>query len=72
MEALEKYLRETGMGVSGFAAALGVDHSLVSKWYRGKTRPGWEMAAKIERITRGKVPLKAWPRAGADQVRAAS
>lgn len=43
-----------------FASLLDVDPSIVSRLVRDEMRPSLELAAKIERFTRGKVKAVSW------------
>jgi transcriptional regulator with XRE-family HTH domain len=43
-----------------FAALLGKDRSLVNRIRRGDVRPTLDVAAQIEALTQGQVPMQAW------------
>lgn len=62
MKSLADYLTDTGMTQSEFAAKIGADVSVVSRFARGLARPGLDLAVKIERVTRRAVPVEIWLR----------
>lgn len=43
------------------AEAVGRERSTITKLRHGKARPSWELANKIARISKGKVPPDAYP-----------
>jgi transcriptional regulator with XRE-family HTH domain len=45
---------------AALAAAIGKDRSLVTKLRHGSVRPTLDVAAAIERETKGSVPMRAW------------
>jgi transcriptional regulator with XRE-family HTH domain len=66
---LANWMAEHGVRDEDLAEALGVDRSTISRIRRRKQRPSLELAAGIERITKGKVgPFSFLP---ADKERAA-
>lgn len=60
MEKLAKYLQETGVSQRSLAVELGVDASIISKLLSGATRPGLDLAIRIQRLTGGNVPAECW------------
>lgn len=48
------------IGDAEFALLIGKDRSLVNRLRRGDVRPTLEVAAKIEAVTNGEVPMQAW------------
>lgn len=59
------------LGDADFAALIGKDRSLVNRLRRGEVRPTLEVAARIEEVTEGDVPMQAWVEPPADQQAAA-
>lgn len=60
MQSLADYLEEKSIPQKDFAALLGVDRSIVSRWCAKKVLPGLDMAYRIKRLTGGAVPFEAW------------
>jgi transcriptional regulator with XRE-family HTH domain len=60
MQTLADYLVANKISQKDFAAALGVDKSIVSKLCSGKIRPGLDIGFRIKRLTGGKVPFEVW------------
>ena len=56
MNALDAYLRMTGMNQSELADFLGVSPAIVCLWTRGKQRISAERAVMIEKALGGKLP----------------
>lgn len=48
------------IGDAEFAVLIGKDRSLVNRLRRGAARPTLEVAAQIEAVTGGVVPMQAW------------
>lgn len=65
---LDAYLRDAEIGDADFAPLIGRDRSMVSKLRRGIVRPTLDLAAVIERVTEGRVPMHSWirPEEGAE------
>jgi plasmid maintenance system antidote protein VapI len=57
---LESYMRDARITDAVMAAAIGKDRSLVTRLRNGSVRPTIDVAAAIERETRGAVPMQAW------------
>ncbi len=57
---LDIYLREREVSESDFGDLIGRDRSMVNKLRRGRLRPTLDLAASIERVTGGAVPIKSW------------
>lgn len=53
-------MEREGIDDPTFASMIGRDRSIVSKLRRGIITPTLDIAAKIERITSGAVPMQAW------------
>jgi DNA-binding XRE family transcriptional regulator len=60
MNALKKHLRDEKIKQADFAADLDVKQGTVSKIASGVIVPSLPLALKIERITRGAVPVSSW------------
>lgn len=60
MNTFPKYVADNGISNSQLAESLGVDHSTAWRLANGRMRPGLDLAAKIERITQGAVPIASW------------
>ncbi len=59
MSKLASYLEQTQLTQSDFAAAVGVKQSTISRLKNGRFAPSLELAAKIEKLTKGAVPAAA-------------
>ncbi len=57
---LRKYLDDTGLDQSEFAARVGVSKGSVSLWLAGKIRPDGASALRIQSATGSAVPFPAW------------
>ncbi|MDQ2763131.1 MAG: helix-turn-helix domain-containing protein, partial [Pseudomonadota bacterium] len=57
---LGSYLQRNGITDSMFALQIGRDRSTVSRLRRGVLRPTLDLAAAIERVTEGQVPISGW------------
>lgn len=53
-------MEQKNIGDAEFAALIGKDRSLVNRLRRGDVRPTLEVAARIEDVTDGDVPMQAW------------
>lgn len=63
MMNLGTYLNSTNQTQAQFAAEIGVTQGAVSKLCsHANPRISMETAIKIERVTRGLVPLESWPK----------
>lgn len=60
---LAQYLHDHEITQAEFAALVRASQGTVSKLCNGGKRPGWGLAARIEKATGGKVPLSAWVKA---------
>ncbi|WP_242095441.1 hypothetical protein [Sphingomonas sp. CROZ-RG-20F-R02-07] len=58
--ALDTYMKERNVGDADMAALIARDRSVVSKIRRGLMRPTLDVAARIETVTDGAVPMQAW------------
>lgn len=59
-ERLSAHIQRKGLRLEDFAAKVGTDKALVSKWINGLRRPGVAYVLKIERTTG--IPASAWLR----------
>lgn len=57
---LSKWLDEHGEDREKFAAKIGIVRTSLDRICRGDRRPGWELALKIEKATKGEVPVSMW------------
>jgi len=57
---LATYMRSERLNDADFAALIGKDRSLVNRIRRGEVRPTLDVAAQIESLTNGAVPMQAW------------
>jgi ribosome-binding protein aMBF1 (putative translation factor) len=57
---LASYMDREGINDADLAALIGRDRSMVNKLRRGRARPTLDLAAAIERETKGAVPMNAW------------
>ena len=60
MEKLSAYLKEKGISQNAFARLVGIHPSVVSRYLNDGVKPTFDLAAKIESVTGGAVPLSAW------------
>lgn len=60
MTKLASYMDRQGINDADFAAQIGRDRSMVNRLRRGIMRPTLDLAASIERVTEGAVPMRAW------------
>lgn len=60
MLKLVQYLAAQKITQRAFASVIGADPSIVSRLVRGQTKPGLELAVRIERETGGAVPASSW------------
>lgn len=58
--SLKKWLDDSGMSAAELARQCEYDPSNLSKLLRGKVRPSIKVAARIEEITAGAVPIAGW------------
>jgi len=57
---LSIYMDREKIGDADFAALIEKDRSLVNRLRNGVVRPTLDVAARIEAVTDGAVPIKAW------------
>jgi len=57
---LGEWMRKSGLGDDQMAALVKTDRANLSRLRRGKQRPSWELAARIEKATKGAVPVGSW------------
>lgn len=60
MSHLAEYLTQNGLTQSEFAERVGITQSVVSRLARRRIKPHIDLAAAIERETRGAVPAVSW------------
>jgi DNA-binding transcriptional regulator YdaS (Cro superfamily) len=60
MKDLATYLAENGISQKAFAALIGADPSVVSRFVSRAAKPGLELAMKIEDATGGAVSARSW------------
>lgn len=53
--ALTRYLRDTGINLSGLAAAMGKSPSTLTRPLKGERNPSVGLAREVERATDGRV-----------------
>lgn len=59
---LRSWLRDSERSQKALAVRLGCSESLTWRWMAGTRRPSYELAASIERLSDGAVPVAAWAR----------
>lgn len=57
-------MEQKGISDAEFALLIGKDRSLVNRLRRGDVRPTLDVAAKIEEVTEGQIPMQAWVEPG--------
>lgn len=57
---LRDWRRGQGLTQADLAAKLGVSGATLSDWESGKKEPRIESAVRIEQVTDGAVPVRAW------------
>lgn len=57
---LETYLKQQNLKQADFAKKVGVTPATVSRLLAGQLSPSLELAARIEEITKRKVPMRSW------------
>ena len=60
INALQSYMEREKVSDTAFSEMIGRDRSVVSRLRRGKMLPSLEVAAVIENVTSGKVPMSSW------------
>ena len=60
---LSQYLAWKKLTQSQFGDLAGLNQGTVSKLCFGRSRPSWDVAAKIEKATGGAVPIAVWAQA---------
>lgn len=58
---LYRALESRGLTVNQFATALEVTHQQLSLWINGQQWITLQLARRIEKLTYGEVPWRAWP-----------
>lgn len=61
--ALRVWQVESDVSSKELAAQLGCSRQQVSEYRRGVTRPGRAIAARLERVTDGRIPVALWDEA---------
>ncbi len=57
---LSKYLAEHGLSHAAFAERTGADRVQIWRCATGRRGPGLSLAIRIEKATRGAVPVESW------------
>ena len=57
---LETYLEQQNLKQADFAKKVGVTPATVSRLLAGQLSPSLELAARIEDVTKRKVPMRSW------------
>lgn len=60
MGQLSTYLRKNRIRQGEFADLVGVTQGLVSRLANGTSKPGLDLAVRIDKATRGAVPVHSW------------
>jgi transcriptional regulator with XRE-family HTH domain len=60
MTILNHYLQNAGIRQADFAKEIGIGQAMVSRLVRGNAKPSLALADKIERASKGAVPIKSW------------
>ena len=60
MMTLKQYFKTSRMSQTNFAKMVGISDAYVSDLKHGKRTPGLCVALKIERLTKGRVPVSIW------------
>lgn len=58
--ALDNYMKQEKVSDADLSATIGRDRSIVSRLRRGKITPTLEIAAAIEKATKGHVTMASW------------
>ncbi len=58
--ALAKYLAEHSLTYTAFAVLVGADRQRVWRLAKGDRGPSVDLAIRIERATKGAVPIESW------------
>lgn len=58
--ALDVYMKREKVSDADLSAKINRDRSIVSRLRRGKITPTLEIAAAIEKATKGRVPMASW------------
>ena len=64
MNALAKYLKESGRSAMEFSRSVGAAPSQISRLLSGERGPSIPLALEIERETDGAVPVASWVKKG--------
>lgn len=59
-EKLVAYLEENNLSLSAFARLIVGSPSAVFSWTKGISIPHPKTALKIEKVTKGKIPISSW------------
>lgn len=57
---LSKWMAERKLDDEQVAAMVSTDRTTISRLRRGKQRPSWELAARLDKATKGAVPVACW------------
>jgi transcriptional regulator with XRE-family HTH domain len=60
MQQIKSFLKSSGIKQAELADELGISRGYMSELANGDKSPGRELAVKIERVTRGAVPVASW------------
>lgn len=60
LNMLGTWMKEHDLEDDQMAALVKADRTTISRLRRGKQRPSWELAANLERATKGGVPVASW------------
>jgi transcriptional regulator with XRE-family HTH domain len=60
MDALGRWMAETGTSQEALAAKLQVSQGYVSRLVHGERLPGLKVALDLEKVTGGAVPAESW------------
>lgn len=69
--ALDRYMTANGLKDADFATLIGRDRSMVHRLRHGRVRPSLDVAARIEEVTSGEVPMNSWVQPTANEAEAA-
>lgn len=60
MEKLQQFLATSGIRQSALASKLGINRGYMSQLASGRKLPSLQLAAEIEKVTDGAVPVGCW------------
>lgn len=72
MDAIDRYLQQSGKTLSGLASDIGCAPSTLTRIAKGEREPSFELAEKIELATGGKLSAAAFLAACLEKKRAAA